>query len=158
VRTAWAAEATGPAPGSALPAETVRALERSGFVYVSPLRGDGRESTCHGEVWYAWLDGSVVLNTATDTWKARSLKRGLARARIWVGDYGPWKRMLSRNEEFRKGPSFDARASFVKDDALIDRLLDVYDRKYPGEIDAWRGRMRDGYFSGSRAVIRYTPL
>ena len=45
-------------------------LEKTGFVYVSPLQKDGSESTCHGEVWYGWLDGAVVIITSADTWKA----------------------------------------------------------------------------------------
>lgn len=158
LRPAWAAEAGAPERSGGLPAETLRALEKSEFAYVSPLRSDGSESTCHGEVWYAWLDGAVVLNTATTTWKARSLARGLDRARIWVGNHGTWKRALGRNEDFRKAPSFDAKAALVKDDALIDRLLGVYDTKYPDEIGEWRERMRKGYFDGSRLVIRYTPV
>jgi len=46
----------------------------------------------------------------------------------------------------------------VNDDALLDRLLAIYDRKYPGEIDKWRDRMRSGYADGSRILIRYTPV
>jgi hypothetical protein len=157
VRPAWAAHHEKSDGDGALATETVRALETSEYVYVSPLRSDGRESTCHGEVWYAWLDGAVVVNTAAGTWKTRSLKKGLDGARIWVGNHGTWKRVVGRNEAFRKGPSFDARAEFVKDDALIDRVLAVFDEKYPKEIGEWRGKMRDGYFDGSRLLIRYTP-
>ena len=158
VRPAWADHHEKSAAGGALAADTVRALETSEFAYISPLRSDGRESTCHGEVWYAWLDGSVLVTTAANTWKARSLKRGLDRARIWVGDYGRWKRALGRNEDFRKAPSFEAKAAFLKDDAMIDRVLSVFDKKYPDEIDEWRDRMRDGYFDGSRPLVRYTPV
>ena len=71
-------------PGAALPAAATRALESSPFVYVSPLRSDGSESACHGEVWFGWIDGAVVLITSEGTWKARSAARGLDRARIWV--------------------------------------------------------------------------
>jgi hypothetical protein len=158
LRPVWAGEAPARKQGGGLSAEAVRALEKSEFVYVSPLRSDGRESTCHGEVWYAWLDGAVVLNTAAGTWKARSLKRGLDRARIWVGNHGTWKRAPGRNGSFRKAPSFEAKAAFVKDDAVVDRLLAVFDEKYPDEIGEWRDRMRDGYFDGSRLMIRYTPV
>ena len=139
-------------------AELEQALETSGFVYVSPLRGDGRESTCHAEVWFAWLDGSVVLITGTDRWKSRSLAKGLDRARIWVGDHGRWKQLLGRNEAFRKAPTFDARAQVVKDEALLERMLAVFEKKYPEEIDAWRDRMRSGFHDGSRTLIRYTPV
>ena len=134
-------------------------LEKSKLVYISPLKSNGEESTCHGEVWFGWLDGSVVINTGPDRWKSRAVKKGLERARIWVGDYGPWKRMLGKNEKFRQGPTFDAKAEIVKgEDALIDRLLAQYDEKYPDEIASWRDKMRKGYFDGSRVLIRYTPL
>ncbi len=143
---------------AALADALTEALEGSPFVYVSPLRSDGSESRCHGEVWYAWLDGAVVLNTASDTWKARALARGLDRARIWVGDYGRWKGSLgSRSDAFRQGPGFLARAQSSRDAALVERLLEVYARKYPDEIGAWRERMRQGVADGSRVLIRYRP-
>ena len=141
----------------ALPSDTVRALEKSPYVYVSPLKGDGTESTCHGEVWYAWLDGAVVVTTATTTWKARSLAGGLDRAKLWVGDYGRWKGLTGRNEKFRAGPTFVARARTVSDPALLDRLLAVFDQKYPDEIGRWRDRMRRGHESGERVLILYEP-
>ncbi len=134
-------------------------LEKSRFVYISPLRADGSESTCHGEVWYGWIDGAVVINTAPSTWKSRALAAGLDRARVWVGDHGRWKQMLGRNEDFRKAPHFDARAeSVVGDGALLDRLLALYEKKYPKEIASWRDEMRAGYHSGERLLLRYAPL
>lgn len=134
-------------------------LEQSPFVYISPLRADGSESTCHGEVWYAWLDGAVVINTSPKTWKSRALAAGRERARIWVGDHGRWKQMIGRNEAFRSAPHFDARAaSVVKNEALLDRLLAVYERKYPAEIGKWRDEMREGYRSGERLLLRYQPI
>ena len=139
-------------------AELEQALEKSGFVYVSPLLADGSESTCHGEVWFGWIDGAVVINTSKETWKARALERGLDRARIWVGDHGRWKRLLGSNRAFLQAPSFEARAERRKDDALLDRLLAIYERKYPGEIAKWRDRMRNGHADGSRILIRYTPV
>jgi hypothetical protein len=132
-------------------------LETSPYVYVSPLRSDGSESRCHGEVWYGWLDGAVVVITAADTWKARSLGQGLQRARIWVGDHGRWKRLIGRNESFREAPSFEARAARARDAELLDRLLALYETKYPAEIGRWRDRMRAGYADGSRVLIRYRP-
>ena len=134
------------------------ALTKSKLVYISPLKANGNESACHAEVWFGWLDGSVVINTSPERWKARAVKQGLERARIWVGDFGPWKRMLGKNERFRKGPRFDAKAEIVKDDALIDGLPKEYDEKYPEEIASWRDKMRKGYFDGSRVLIRYTPF
>ena len=141
--------------GAALPAAVLEALPGSEFVYVSPLRRDGGESTCHAEVWYGWLDGAVVLVTSRDSWKARSVAKGLDRARLWVGSHGRWKTPLGRSEAFRKAPSFVGRARVSKDAALLDRLISVYEKKYPDEIGRWRDRFRAGLVSGERVLILY---
>jgi len=134
-----------------------RALESSPFVYVSPLRSDGSESSCHAEVWYAWIDDAVVMTVSSDRWKARAIERGLARARIWVGDHGRWKGLLSNNEGFRSAPSFEAAGEKVRDEALLDRLLAAYETRYPVEIAQWRDKMRSGYADGTRVLLRYRP-
>ena len=139
----------------ALPEPALRALPGSEFVYVSPLHRDGRESTCHAEVWYGWLDDAVVLITSKDSWKARSVARGLDRARLWIGSHGRWKTPLGLSEEFRKAPSFVGRARVSKDAALLDRLISVYDKKYPAKIGRWRDRFREGLASGERVLILY---
>lgn len=139
-----------------LGADVTALLEKSGFVYVSPLLGSGAESRCHGEVWFGWLEGSVVLITSKESWKARALGRGLARARIWVGDHGRVGGVLGR-EAFRAAPSFEARASEPKDAALLDRLMPLYREKYPAEIGTWEPRFRSGVASGERILIRYEP-
>jgi len=147
---------TPPARG-ALDPTIARALASIPYVYVSPLLRDGAESSCHAEVWFGWIDGAVVVITATTTWKARSLARGLTRARLWAGDYGRWKQMIGRNEAFRAGPSCVARAELARGDGVLDELLASYEKKYPAEIGAWRDKMRAGVRDGSRVLIRYVP-
>lgn len=134
------------------------ALVGSPFVYVSPLRSDGSESRCHAEVWYAWLDGAVVMTVAADRWKAKAIGRGLVKARIWVGDYGRWKGLVSNNERFRNGPSFVAIGERVADPALFEQLLASYEVRYPDEIGRWRGPMRQGQQDGSRVILRYRSV
>ena len=138
---------------------TTALLEESPFVYISPLRSNGEESTCHAELWYAWLDGAVVVTVARDRWKASAIARGFDRARIWVGDHGRWKTWYGgSNEAFRQAPRFDAIGERVKDDALLERLLAIYEHKYPDEIADWRDRMRQGNADGTRVLLRYTPV
>lgn len=127
-------------------------------MYISPLLADGRESTCHAELWYAWIDAAVVATVSHDRWKARSLAAGRDRARIWVGDHGVWHGLLWNNEAFRGAPSFEARGEVVEDAALLAKLLARYETKYPDEIADWRDRMRDGHAKGARVLIRYVPL
>ena len=142
-----------PRPDAAL----ANALEKSPYVYISPLLADGAESTCHGEVWFGFLDGEVVIITSAKSWKARSIDRGFKRARIWVGDFGRWKQVVGRNERFREAPKYTARAEKFSDAAVVDELLALYEKKYPEEIANWRGPMREGVKDGSRVLIRYTP-
>jgi hypothetical protein len=153
------AEEGRPHPRIALVKEAEKLFETSPYVYVSPLKRDGAESTCHGEVWYAWLDGAVVVNSRRGTWKVKALEQGLDRARIWVGDYGRWKPVVgsSRNEAFREGPSFDAKASFVTDRSVLDRFIASSEKKYAGEFARWKEDMQTGFFSGQRRLIRYEP-
>jgi hypothetical protein len=140
-----------------LDAKTLAALESSPYVYVSPLRSDGQESRCHAEVWYAWIDGAVVMTVSTEGWKSRAIEKGLDRARIWVGDHGRRKGLNALSQAFREAPRFDARGERTWDAALLDALLARYETKYPEEIGRWRDRMRAGNADRSRVLVRYTP-
>ena len=144
--------AKAPAPGT----PPTALLDGSPYVYISPLRSDGKESSCHAELWYAWLDESVIVTVARDRWKARALAQGLTDARIWVGDHGRWNGLFGRhNEAFREAPNFMAQVEKVEDPKMIDRLLAAYEKKYPHEIASWRDKMRSGNADGSRIMLRY---
>ncbi len=135
-------------------AATRAAMERSKLVYVSPLKADGGESRCHGEVWYFVDGGGVVLATASDGWKARALALGRTRARLWFGDFGRYR---GDRGLIASAPTSDARASLDPDPALFERLLAAYAVRYPDEWGKWEPRFREGVASGKRVVIRYTP-
>ena len=126
---------------------------------MSPLKKDGTESTCHGEVWFAWIDGAVLVNSRRGTWKVKALEQGLDRARIWVGDHGRWKPALigSPNDAFRTAPNFEAHASFEADHNVNDQLIALYEKKYEGEFSRWKEDMQTGFYSGKRKLIRYIP-
>jgi hypothetical protein len=161
-RTARPGTAAPPTPGLVRPDGSVppameEALGASVHAYISPLRSDGRASTCHGEVWFAWLDGTVLTTTSQKSWKARAAGRGLDRARLWFGNYGRWKFPGGKNEAFRRGLNFEARVRVEKDAAVLERILSVYERKYPEEIGHWRDRMRRELAAGERVILRYKP-
>ena len=138
----------------ALPDPTRAALDESPLIYLSPLRSDGTESTCHGEVWYVQDGAELLVVTAADRWKALAVRRGLDRARIWVGDFGRWKKSDGR---YRTGPSFLARARFDEDDSVTEAALAAFGEKYPDEWGKWEPRFRKGLADGSRVLIRYRP-
>jgi hypothetical protein len=138
----------------ALPDEARAALEKSPLVYLSPLRSNGAESTCHGEVWFVRDGGDLLVVTAADRWKALAVGRGLDRARFWVGDFGRWKRARGR---YKKAPSFLAKARFDSDASVAERALAAFGEKYPDEWNKWEPRFRKGLADGSRVLIRYRP-
>ena len=130
------------------------ALGESPLVYISPLRKDGSESTCHGEVWFVTDGDDVFLCTGAEGWRSRAVKRGLTRARLWVGDHGVWTRAGGK---FRESPSYDATASFAAETEVREKALEAFGKKYPDEWGKWGPRFRNGLADGSRVLIRYRP-
>jgi hypothetical protein len=138
-----------------LPEATRAALSGSPLVYVSPLHPDGKESRCHGEVWY-FVDGKdVVVATGVDRWKAKAVRSGRDRARVWVGDFGRGKQV---GEGYRAGPTFLAAASIDEDPAAFRRLMKAFAGRYPDGWGKWESRFEKGYADGTRVLIRYVPV
>lgn len=144
-----------PAPRLEPDRATREALGSSPLVYISPLRSDGSESRCHGEVWFFEDAGDVVIGTDPGRWKGRAVAAGLDRARIWVGDFG---RVTRAGERFREAPTFVAKASLDPDPATFGRLLARFATKYADEWGKWGPRFERSYADGSRVLIRYRPV
>jgi len=73
----------------------------------------------------------------------KRIRAGRKRARIAVGK--------------ADGPAFDASGELVKDPAVEQRLLEEFGRKYPDGWKRFADRFREGFKSGDRVVVRYTP-
>ena len=145
----------GAADDFALPDATKAALSGSPLVYISPLHHDGRESRCHEEVWYFVDGGDVVIATAVERWKAKAVRSGRDRARIWVGDFGRGRKVGDR---YRAGPSFLASARIDEDRATFERLMKAFAGRYADGWDKWEPRFEKGYADGTRVLIRYAPI
>jgi hypothetical protein len=133
-------------------AETAAALDQSPLIYLTPLRADGRESTCHSEVWFVHLNGEVFVCTQADAWRAEAIRRGLTRATIWVGEFGVWKRAGDR---FRAAPTFALTGKLATEPAVQADALRAFGQKYAAEWDKWGPRFRAGLSDGSRVLLRY---
>jgi len=133
------------------------AIGTSKLIYITPIKSDGKESACHGEVWF-YADGEdLLVVTKPELWRSRAIERGLDRARIWVGDHGVWKRS---DGAFRKSPSFLARAKHISSDTeAVGRTLKAMGTKYAGEGWSKYGpRFEKGLADGSRVLLRYRPV
>lgn len=137
------------------PAAIEAALAESELIYVTPLRADGRESACQAEVWFAADGADAFIVTASDAWRARAVKSGLSRARVWIGDVGVWR---DSDRAYRNLPSMEAQASVITDPNEHARVLELFGDKYTLEWVIWGPRFRNGLEEGSRVMLRYRPV
>ena len=130
------------------------AAENSPLIYVSPLKSDGQESRCHGEVWFVVDGRDLLVVTDKSRWRAACISQGRDQARIWVGDHGVWTRSKGA---FRESPSYVAKARLDADSAAHARALESFGKKYSDEWGTWGPRFRKGLATGKRVLIRYSP-
>jgi hypothetical protein len=140
------------APAADAEAALATALAESDTVYLTPLRSDGTESRCQAEVWFV-LDGpDLCVVTAVGAWRARAVRAGLYRARLWVGDLGVWTRTEGR---YRNLPMLEASGAFITGADEQARVLELFGSKYPVSWVLWGPRFRNGLADGSRVMLRY---
>lgn len=133
---------------------TAKALGTSNVVYITPLKQDGAESTCHAEVWFVYDSGAIYVVTSSDAWRARAVGLGLTQARMWVGEFGSWK---SAKEAYRKAPQLNATGSLIEEAPAQAQVLTVFGKKYRSEWSDWGPKFKNGLADGSRVMLRYTP-
>jgi hypothetical protein len=128
--------------GAAPSPELDRALRAAKYVYIQSERKSG-ELGKPAEIWFYYDGTSVYVGTPPTSWRVRRLKHGRQKARIAVGK--------------ADGPTFEARGEVVHDAALEQRLMDDYAHKYPEGWARFADKFRDGFKSGERVLVRYTP-
>jgi hypothetical protein len=143
------------ARGAPARADALRsALDDSDLIYITPLKGDGSESRCHAEVWFAFDGTNVYVVTSSAAWRARNIRAGRTQARAWVGEFGNWQRA---NEAYRAAPELLATGSIVTDAAEQTRVLELLGDKYSLQWLVWGPRFRNGIADGSRVMLQYAP-
>lgn len=129
------------------------AFETSALVYVTPIKSDGAESRCKAEVWFGWHEGACYVVTPQDAWRVEAVRRGLTRARLWVGEFGIW---TDSDGAFRSAPEHMATASLETDSAVWEPVLAAMGGKYADSgWRTWGDRFRQGLADGERAMVRY---
>jgi hypothetical protein len=126
----------------ALAPEVVRALEQSPYVYIATERKDGSFSP-PAEIWFMWDQGAVWMASPVTSWRAKRIRAGRPKARIFVGK--------------RDGPMLTATGTFVRDPAAYDRLYATFAKKYPDGWSRYEAKFREGLKDGSRVLMRYVP-
>ncbi|MEM7468044.1 MAG: hypothetical protein AAF387_14310, partial [Pseudomonadota bacterium] len=132
--------------------EPIAALKKSPLIYLSPILSNGRQSRCHAEVWFVHQDEEIFIVTWADKWKAKAMRRGLQRARIWIGDFGPWR---SANERYLAAPSLEIEGDFETDPKMHTALVEKFAIKYKSEWRTWDKIVKDGLAKGEWVLLRY---
>lgn len=130
------------AVAAALAPDVERALKDAKYVYVQSERKSG-ELGKPAEIWFFADGGAVYVGTRPTSWRVKRIKAGRRRARIAVGK--------------SDGPAFDAKGEVLHDAKIETKLLDAYAKKYPEGWSRFEKEFRDGFKSGDRVLVRYTP-
>lgn len=139
---------------SAADSPAIAALDRSALIYLTPVVSGGRESACHGEVWFVHHAQEVFVVTQHDAWRAEAVRRGFTRAKIWIGEFGPWK---SAKDRYRSAPYLEIEGALETNAETHATLLSHFGKKYADEWGSWGPRFRNGLADGSRVMLRYRP-
>jgi hypothetical protein len=127
---------------AALSPDLDRALRESTYVYIQSERKSG-EFGKPAEIWFFYDGKSVVVGTRPTSWRVRRIQGGRTKARIAVGK--------------ADGPHFEATGAIAKDAALEQRMMEEFARKYPEGWKRFADSFRDGFKTGERVLVRYTP-
>jgi hypothetical protein len=128
---------------TAITTRDAAALSNASYIYIATVRKDGNQSKAV-PVWFiVGKENQVLIETSPSSWKAKRIGRG-SPALIWIGA--------------RDGPAFIAKASFVKDAAVQDEVIEQYPQKY---TLAWIGFARPSRAKidrGQIVVIQIEPM
>ena len=127
---------------AALSSELDRALREATYVYVQSERKSG-DLGKPAEIWFFVDGGKVYVGTRPSSWRVKRIKAGRTRARIAVGS--------------PTGPAFDATGALVKDPTLEGKLMEAYAKKYSEGWPRHAESFREGFRSGERVLVSYTP-
>jgi hypothetical protein len=122
--------------------ELTKALDDAKYVYIQSERKSG-DLGKPAEIWFFVEKGVVYVGTRPTSYRVRRIQSGRTKARIAVGS--------------TSGPSFDATGALVKDKALEERMMAAFATKYPDGWARYADGFRDGFKSGDRVLVAYTP-
>jgi hypothetical protein len=127
---------------AALSPELTKALDTATYVYVQSERKSG-EMSKPAEIWFFVDKGIVYVGTRPTSFRVKRIKAGRTKARIAVGS--------------ADGPSFEATGAVVNDPALQERMMAAYAKKYPEGWAKFADNFRQGFKTGERVLVAYTP-
>ena len=122
--------------------EQEKQLADATYVYVQSERKSGEWST-PAEIWFFVDGGKLYVGTRPSSWRVKRINAGRTKARIAIGKVD--------------GPAVEATGALVKDAALQGRMMAAYATKYPDGWKKYEQSFREGFETGERVLVAYTP-
>ena len=122
--------------------EQEKQLADATFVYIQSERKSGEWST-PAEIWFFVDGGTLYVGTRPTSWRVKRIKAGRTKARIAIGK--------------ADGPAFEATGALVTDAVAQEKMMAAYAQKYPDGWKKYEQNFRDGFKSGERVLVAYTP-
>src|SRR5215469_1693946 len=117
------------------------AFAKATYLYIATVRKDGNQSKA-APVWFIAGDKLVFIDTNSDSWKAKRIRRG-SPVLVWIGS--------------QTGPAFIGKAEIVQDTAQQDMMIKEIPNKYFLAKVGFFGPTRAKFDSGKIVTIRIAP-
>ena len=119
------------------------ALAKASYIYIATVRKDGNQSRA-ARVWFiANPDGQILIDTNTDSWKAKRIARG-SPVIVWI--------------DSATGPAFIGKAQIVADPAVQDQMIKAIPKKYLLARMGMFGPKREKFDARQIVTIRIVPV
>ena len=123
-------------------ADQEKQLADATYVYVQSERKSGEWSK-PAEIWFFVDGGTLYVGTKPESWRVKRIKAGRTKARVAIGKVD--------------GPTFDATAAVVQNPAIEEKMFAAYAKKYPEGWKKFEDAFRQGFKTGDRVLVAYTP-
>ena len=118
------------------------AFQDASYIYIATVRMDGNQSRA-ARVWFIVTpDNKILIDTNSDSWKAKRIKRG-SPVLVWLGS--------------QTGPAFIGKAEIVEDKAIQDVMIEKIPEKYFLARIGFFGPKRAKFDAGQIVTIRISP-
>jgi hypothetical protein len=130
-------------PHAAASTIDLSAFQNASYIYIATVRKDGNQSRA-ARVWFIVTpDNKILIDTNSDSWKAKRIKRG-SPVLVWLGT--------------ETGPAFIGKAEIIQDKAIQDSMIEKIPAKYTLARIGFFGPKRAKFDDGEIVTIRITPV
>jgi general stress protein 26 len=128
---------------AAAPTRDLTTFQDASYIYIATVRKDGNQSQA-ARVWFIVTpDNKILIDTNSNSWKAKRIKRG-SPVLIWLGS--------------TTGPAFIGKAEIIGDKAIQDSMIEKIPEKYFLARIGFFGPNRAKFDDGQIITIRISPV